>query len=355
MHVAILVKEFPPDVIGGTETQTVRMARELAVESGHEVTVYTKSYPGPEPHEDVPFDLVRVPTWHYSPFVSTLTFVLAATLYLLRDARNIDVLQCMMIYPSGAVGYLVSRLTGLPYFAWIRGGDYYFAREVAFKRRLLATVFDDALVLVQTESVAEDVREEFPDATVGVLGNGVDIPDRVADGDAATFVGRLKHQKGVHNLVSAVDGLDEEVVIVGDGPEREYLERLADGVDADITFIGEVPPDRVPEYLLSSKLLVLPAVDGEGLPNVLLEAMAHGVPVVSTTVAGIPDVVQDGETGYVVPPDDVDALADRIRRVCEDDAHRAELADNARAFVESEYAWDRLLAELDDVYESVAG
>jgi glycosyltransferase involved in cell wall biosynthesis len=142
---------------------------------------------------------------------------------------------------------------------------------------------------------------------------------------------------------------------VGDGPEREYLERLADGVDADITFIGEVPPDRVPEYLLSSTLLVLPAVDGEGLPNVLLEAMAHGVPVVSTTVAGIPDVVQDGETGYVVPPDDVDALADRIRRVCEDDAHRAELADNARTFVESEYAWDRLLAELDDVYESVAG
>ncbi|MDG5775378.1 glycosyltransferase family 4 protein [Haloarculaceae archaeon H-GB2-1] len=353
MNVGILVKEFPPDVIAGTETQTLRMARELQERTDHDVTVYTKAYPGPEEHGDEPFDLVRIPNWRRSPFLSTLTFVLFSFVYVLRDARKLDVLQCMMIYPCGFVGYLVSLLTGLPYFAWIRGGDFYFAKENPVKRWLMQRVFDDALVLVQADTVRRDVLAEFPDAELSVLGNGVDLPDQRAAGDSVVFVGRLKGQKGADVLLRAMDGVDERLVVVGDGPERESLEALAADLDVDAAFVGEVEPEAVGDYLRDGQVYVLPAVAGEGLPNAMLEAMAVGLPVVATDIAGIPDVVADGENGYVVDPGDEDALRERIETVCSDDAIRTRLGENARTYVEDHHSWDAMVDRLDRLYRRV--
>ena len=225
MNVAVLVKEFPPDIIGGTETQTLRMARALEEHADHDVTVYTKAYGSDSAdgaagdHADEPFDLVRVPNWDVTPFVSTLTFVIVATLYLLRDARRFDVLQCMMIYPNGFVGYVVSTLTGLPYFAWIRGGDYYFMKKNRVKRWMIARVLGDTRVLVQTEKVRRDVHAEFPDADLTVVGNGVDLPVEMADGDDVVYVGRLKKQKGVDVLPDPVEAAGQVVVVVS-GQDR---------------------------------------------------------------------------------------------------------------------------------------
>lgn len=353
MHIAILVKEFPPGIIGGTETQTLRMARELERRSNHQVTVYTKDYGTPETHADEPFDLVRVPNWRRSPFVSTLTFVLAATLYLLRDARDLDVLQCMMIYPNGFVGRVVHLLTGLPYFAWIRGGDFYLMKDNRVKRWLMQRVCEDALVLVQTGRVADDVREEFPHADLRILGNGVSLPDTVADGECVTFVGRLKEQKGVGILVRAMAGVDEQLLIVGDGPRMDDLRELAAASGVDAEFVGEVPPEDVSAYLKRSKLLVLPAIAGEGLPNAVLEGMAHGLPVVATAMAGIPDVVADGERGFVVDPGDEEQLRDRIATLCADDSLRQTYGDNAREYVRETHSWETLVNELTDVYADV--
>lgn len=350
MNVAILVKEFPPDVVGGTETQTLRMATELQERSPHDVTVYTKAYDGPEPHDDVPFDLVRVPNWGITPFVSTLTFVLFAFLYLLRDHRQFDVLQSMMIYPTGFVGYLVNTLTGLPYFAWIRGGDYYFMKENRVKRWTIQTVLRDTLVLVQTERIAADVRSEFPQATLRVLGNGVELPPERADGDAVVYVGRLKRQKGVHVLIEALAETDERLLVVGDGPQRERLESLAVSRDVDAEFVGWVDRDQVGTHLRQGKLFVLPSVEGEGLPNAILEAYAHGLPAVATDTGGVADAVVDGKTGYLVDPGDPDLLRDRIERVATDASARAKMSETARRYVEEHYSWPRIIEELDDLY-----
>lgn len=352
MRVALLVKEFPPDVIGGTETQTKRMARELDA-AGHDVTVYTKAYPGGSDDGDVAYDVVRVPNWHVSPFVSTLTFVLAATLLLLRDAGEYDVLQCMMIYPNGFVGRVVNALRGLPYFAWIRGGDYYFMKDTPVKRRMIASVLGDTLVLAQTEQVAADVRSEFDARDLRVLGNGVDVPERHADGDDIVFVGRLKEQKGVDVLLRAVDGLDESVLVVGGGPARADLEALAERLDVDAEFVGEVPPESVVDYLSRGKLFVLPSVRGEGLPNAVLEAMAVGLPVVVTDTGGVADAVVEHETGYVVDPGDESVLRERIERVCADDKRREQMGRAARVWVVENHSWKTIVSELENIYEQV--
>ncbi|WP_248516818.1 glycosyltransferase family 4 protein [Salinarchaeum laminariae] len=352
MHVAILVKEFPPDVIGGTETQTRRMAAELQQRTDHDVTVYTKAYAGSESHSEYSFNLVRVPNWRLTPFVSTLTFVLVAFLYLLRDRRTIDVLQCMMIYPNGFVGYLLHRLAGLPYFAWIRGGDYYFMKETRWKRWMIDRVLGDTTVLVQTPTIERDVRSEFDPQNLAVFGNGVDLPDRLADGDEIVYVGRLEDQKGIDVLLRALEDTDETLVAVGDGSERARLMTLADELGVDAEFVGLVDPDEVAGYLRRGKIFVLPSVAGEGLPNALLEAYAHGLPAVTTDLAGLPDAVVDGETGFLVPPNSPSELRDRILQLCNDDERRQAMGASAREYVEREHYWASITARLDEIYES---
>lgn len=349
MDIGILVKEFPPNVIGGTETQTRRMAAELQRRTDHNVTVYTKAYSGEE-QIDPEFDLVRIPNWRISPFISTLTFVLMAFLYLLRDRRQYDVLQCMMIYPNGFVGYLLHRFSGLPYFAWIRGGDYYFMKDTGWKRWMIERVLSDTLVLVQTEQIKRDVLSEFPDSNLQVLGNGVDIPEQVAEGEKIVFVGRLKEQKGVHILLQALRDIDEELLVVGDGPERERLESLAEDLGVTAEFVGWVEPDSVSEYLQQGKAFVLPSVTGEGLPNALLEAYAHGLPVVATDTGGTADAIIDGETGFVVDPGSVPDLADAIEKLCQDDEQRSSMGETARNYAEDHHSWDVIIEEFEDVH-----
>ena len=123
MKVAIILRTFPPDVIGGMETQTKRMATEL-YDVGHNVTVFTKRFGEPD-DSDVPYKVARIPHWPINPIISDITFLLFALLALLRRQNEFDILQCMMIYPIGVLGYVINKITGLRYFAWIRGGDYY--------------------------------------------------------------------------------------------------------------------------------------------------------------------------------------------------------------------------------------
>lgn len=353
MHIAILVKEFPPNIIGGTETQTKRMAAEIQRQSDHNVTVYTKSYSGEE-ELNPEFNLKRVPNWRVNSFISTLTFVLMSFIYLLRDHRNYDLLQCMMIYPNGFVGYLLHRICGLPYFSWIRGGDYYFMKDTNWKRWMIERVLSDTLVLVQTERIERDVRSEFPDSTLRVLANGVDFPQERADGDKIVFVGRLKEQKGVEILLRAVSGIDEELLIVGDGPQRGALETLAEELDVDTTFVGWVDPDSVGTYLQRGKVFVLPSINGEGLPNALLEAYAYGLPVIATDTGGVSDAVIDGETGFVIEPRSVSALTERISVICQNPERRESMARSARDYAESNYRWSQIVQEIHNIYVSIA-
>jgi glycosyltransferase involved in cell wall biosynthesis len=352
MRVAILVKEFPPDVIGGTETQTKRLASALESYGDHDVTVFTKSYPEPT-DLSVDYELVRVPTWHLTPFISTLTFILGAFFLMLYRHREFDVLQSMMVYPTGFVGYLCGKLTELPYFAWIRGGDYYFMKENRIKRWTIQKVLSDTLVLVQTPRIRKDVHREFPEADLSVLGNGVEVPPETASGDAVIFVGRLEKQKGVHILVEAMAGTDERLLIVGDGSQRTALEERAAELGVNAEFAGEVSPEDVADHLHYGKVFVLPSIRGEGLPNAMLEAMAVGLPVIVTDTGGVADGVREGETGYVVPPGDAGALRDRIRTLCSDEALRESMATRARTYVKENHRWSHLVDELENIYDTV--
>ena len=171
------------------------------------------------------------------------------------------------------------------------------------------------------------------------------------------YVGRLAPQKRADRLVEAFGRMRRtgSLVLVGDGPDRALVRRLVAASPARerVTEVGFVDHATVPSVLSSIDVLVLPSAYEE-MGSVLTEAMAAGLPVVATDVGGIPEVVRHGETGLLVPPDDVDALAAALDRVVGDAALRERLAAGARARARG-YSWPVLAGRVAEVYVRVLG
>jgi glycosyltransferase involved in cell wall biosynthesis len=358
MQVGIVVKEFPPDAVGGAETQTKRMASALH-KRGHNITVLTKSYRR-HSDTDIDYDVVRIPNIRFNSFLSDLSFLCICLLYLLWHQRRFEVIQCMMIHPVGFLGVVINKLTSIPYFAWIRGNDFYAAKHIRWKRWIIRQVLSDTLVLVQSSEIESDVRTEFPDLelTIGVLGNGVDLPTEQRtepETNRILFVGRFDPKKGITHLFDAVKQIHTnfELVLVGDGDQREHFEQRADNLNANIHFEGSVPPSEVDKHYRDATVFVLPSIEGEGLPNVVLEAMSWGVPVVTTDSGGLPSIVEDGETGYLVSMRDEAALADRVEELLNDPEKREYLSRNAWEFVRENHSWESICSELERYYQDL--
>jgi colanic acid/amylovoran biosynthesis glycosyltransferase len=166
------------------------------------------------------------------------------------------------------------------------------------------------------------------------------------------FVGRLAAVKGLPVLIEALARVrqhhpDVRLRIVGDGPDRAMLEALARDkkVSGNIEFLGYQNQDQLADLLRDTHLFVL-ASFAEGVPVVLMEAMAAGVPVIATRIAGIPELVEDGVTGYLTPPGDAATLAARITQLLGDTALRRQFAEAGRRTVEAEFNIDKEAAWL---------
>jgi glycogen(starch) synthase len=170
------------------------------------------------------------------------------------------------------------------------------------------------------------------------------------------FVGRLAPQKGVSTLVEAAGLLKEpsaQVLLVGDGPERSKLERDAErlGVDDRLHFVGFFAHERLPAVLAHADLLVLPSLYEE-LGTVLLEAMQAALPIVASITGGIPDLIEDGVNGMLVPAGDPEALARAIDRLLADRDLARRLSKEAQQRAK-DYDWEVLAERVLRVYQGV--
>jgi colanic acid/amylovoran biosynthesis glycosyltransferase len=191
--------------------------------------------------------------------------------------------------------------------------------------------------------------------------NGVDL-DRFHPGEAprepglVLHVGRLVEKKGTAVLIEAMAGIeDARLVVIGDGPLRGALERRA-GPSAQ--FLGALPPDEVAQWMRRAAVLAAPSLtardgDAEGLPNVVVEAAASGLPVVATLHSGIPEAVMDGETGFLVPEGDAGALAARIAALLGAEDGRRAMGEAARRLAAQKFDRARLTARLEAIYDEV--
>lgn len=230
------------------------------------------------------------------------------------------------------------------------------------------------VIVANSQAVATDVaaREGIDPARIRVIRNGVEMPPpidatsraraRTAMGipDGARVVGcvgsfkRGKGQAAVARVMrDVIDRVDDGfLVFIGDGPERASVERSAEDVGLQrVRFLGDVPDARP---LFAGFDAVVSASDAEGLPNVILEAAANGLPVVATDAGGTNEVIADGLSGILVPVNDEAGLADGIVRVLDDPALGERLGRAARSDVEHAFGIDRFVAETAALYEEMA-
>lgn len=165
------------------------------------------------------------------------------------------------------------------------------------------------------------------------------------------FVGGLQPYKGLDEFAAALDDIKAEchLVIAGDGPERTRLER-AFGDRA--TFLGAVPYEQIPAFYRRIDVLVLPS-HTEGLPRVVLEAQATATPLIATRVGGLPEVVEDGETGLLVEPRSPEQLAMAIDKLSSDAALRSQLGEDGRRAVVESYRWETMYERYEQFLQEV--
>jgi glycosyltransferase involved in cell wall biosynthesis len=174
------------------------------------------------------------------------------------------------------------------------------------------------------------------------------------------LISYLRTYKGHEYFIEAARSIaakrdDVTFIIVGEGPEEQPIRRLIEqlGLTGRIRMLGF--REDLLNVFRSLDVFAIPSVEGDTIPQVLMQALAIGIPVVSTTVGSIPDVVIEGETGYVVPPRDANALAGRIAMLLDDAGLRARMGVRGRSLVEDTYSIDKMLDRMEAVYQRLAG
>jgi glycosyltransferase involved in cell wall biosynthesis len=213
-----------------------------------------------------------------------------------------------------------------------------------------------AVVANSSAAAARLRREGVPSRSIHIVSNGVDLPASAPRHRAiirrAVCVANLRPEKGHDVLIDALaarpDLRNLQVEFVGDGPCRPALEAhaRARGIEQQVRFLGE--RHDVEERLADADLFVL-ASRTEALPNSVMEAMAAGLPVVACRIGGIPELVDDGATGLLVPPDDSDALAGAIARLVADPAFASALGTAARAAIAQRFSMPGMIVGFTDI------
>lgn len=276
-------------------------------------------------------------------------------------------LHAHFISQPADIAQLASRMSGMPFSISAHAKDIYLSRPEDLARRMAAARF----TVTCTEFNRRTLAAIAPQATVRRMYHGVDAtrfhPCRRAVPTLVPMllsVGRLVPKKGLDTLVAACALLRERgctfrCEIVGYGAERDALaaQIAALGLDDQVTLAGTLTREHVLDRYARAAVYVQPsrvAADGDrdGIPNVLLEAMALGLPVVATQVSGIPELVTPGRNGLLVEPDDPAALADAIQRVLADPVLAAALGRAARAGVTEHFDNDRNLHLLLQLLEN---
>lgn len=311
----------------------------------------------------------------------------------LARQHQIRFVHCGNVKPAGYPARWIHERLRVPYSLFLYGADLLSEQHKihsAFKRRTARAIFGGAAVLIAISGWTRDLAL----AVLGELGLdghsgrlrvihlGTD-PDRFRPGVDATelrqrfelpdsgvrwllTVARLEPHKGVDMVLRALPAIierapDVHYAVAGKGRERDRLKKLAHkiGVADRVRFLGEVSEHDLPAlynlasvYVGASRRAERLGVEGFGIS--LVEASACGLPVVAGKSGGIPDAVRDGETGFLIPPEDPAAIAAAVGMLLADDALARRVGAAGRRAVESHYNWDRVVRDLRAIEDELS-
>ena len=399
--VASSYPRFPGDIAGVFVHSLARAISDL----GHSVRVLAPYDPRVRPLEDTKvsvthFRYLPVSGWHAMGYGQNLTndrslrktayfqipfYLTLGSLALARLAREekFDLINAHWVVPNGPLCLLACRLTDTPLIITLHGSDVFVAERFAPATLLARYAFraSSAVTTCSDELKEKAIALGAPPERTSVIPWGVnsalfdgcdgarwrDRLDLAPHQPVILSAGRMVEKKGFEHLVRAAPRIlsyfpEARFVVGGDGPLLHPMKQLARhlGVSAAFRFPGLIPWDQMPSFLASGDLFVAPSIHDDsgnvdGLPTVVLEAVASGVPVVATRVGGLPMVVDHGETGLLVAEGDRVELAEAIKEILGSPAKMREMGVEARRRAVASFSWERVAREYVSIFETTRG
>ena len=377
MRILMLNYEFPP-IGGGGGYVTYYLARNMA-RQGHEVYLITSQFQDlPKDEEMDGFLVHRVQVLRKRADVCQVhemfSYVASAGLYSLKFVRQFqpDIVQVFFGIPSGPIGWLLNRVYGLPYVVFLGGRDVprpnpdppYYRLLYGVLAPAIKSIWNHAIRVVACSDGLRQLALKFaPKAQISVIPDGIDLTkfrpvQREVEPEVVRIltIGRLIPRKGMQFLLRALPDIiqnakrDFEIEIVGDGPYREELVNLATKlkVSHKLNFVGTVPYENLAKRYQEADIFALCSL-AEGMPLVVLEAMASGLPIVASRVQGIEDLVD--ENGYLFKPGDWHSLAAKLVPLINDGQKRIEMGRKSINRVQK-YDWENIANAYLEIYES---
>ncbi|MCI0337191.1 MAG: N-acetyl-alpha-D-glucosaminyl L-malate synthase BshA [Acidobacteria bacterium] len=373
MNIGITV--FP--TYGGSGIVGSELGRELS-ERGH--TVHFISYALPTRlcrlNERLQFhqvDLFDYPLFEFPPY----DLALASKILEVAESQKLDVLHMHYAIPHATAAFLAREMymprRYLPFVTTLHGTDITLvgSRKSFLPITRFSIAQSDAVTAI-SQYLADETCRTFGNCAVEVIPNFINAHDYqrrdnatlraslAPDGENLLMhVSNFRPVKRITDCIHALAQIREQkpdlrvrLVMCGDGPEREGAEALAQdyGLSDDVLFVGQVP--NIADYLSVADLLLLLS-ETESFGLAALEAMACEVPVIATRVGGLPEVVREGETGYLVNLGDTRTVAERAIEIISDEKKRREMGMRGRAWAVERFNTERVIPLYENLYERI--
>lgn len=241
--------------------------------------------------------------------------------------------------------------------------ELFYASLKEEKKQYVNSILELADVnIVLSKRLVPMIKDKAPRANVEVLYNAVNTyPSNPYNNQAKNilFLGRLGNRKGTYDLLEAIKLLDEQIgsefrfYLCGDGDLEGVKKRIAElNISHRIAHIGWTDGEMKKEFLANTLINVLPSYN-EGLPMTMLETMAYGIPNISTSIASIPEVLRDGENGFLIKPGDVNLLASRIKQLVDDKELRKVFSDKSYLLITRCFSLNHNIERLKEMYKKL--
>lgn len=362
------IPPYAPPIEGGSERFCFNLCKSL-IKNGHNVRVFTSI------KNSTKFDVVEgVPCYYFKNYRHMLLLNPLAFIYqkLSEGVDWADIVHVhSYIYFMSNQAALYRKKRKFPFVLHLHGGTSPISTKVYGRSPMIVKKIYDFTVGKWTVQAADAIMASSKDDADNAINRfGADpsriiqIPNSIFVDDfysapenppIVTFLARLVRLKGSHLIPDIIKRVhkerrDVQFWLVGDGYDRQYLEERLNGLP--VCFWGAVPNSQVPGIFAKSSVSFLPSYT-ESCPLAILESMASQVPVVASNVGGIPEIIEDGVTGFLTETEDTKKMAERILFLLNNDKERRNMGYRGRKFVENTHSWKNTTKKVVHIYKKL--